>query len=62
MTNGAKNQKSITQQIKTKNGKLEYEKGIWVTNEKDLKQQNKELYDELQVEKGKVKEIIIYID
>jgi hypothetical protein len=47
-------------QERTKNGKLEYEKGILVTTEKELKQQNKELYDELQVEKGKVKEIIIY--
>lgn len=47
-------------QERTKNGKLEYQKGIWVTTEKELKRQNKELYDELQVEKGKVKEIIIY--
>lgn len=47
-------------QERTKNGKLEYQIGQYATTEKDLKKINKELYDELQVEKGKVKEIIIY--
>lgn len=43
---------------RTKNGKLEYDKSILIASVDDLKKINKDLYDELQEEKGKVKVII----
>jgi len=43
---------------KNKTGKLEYDKTILITDKSNLENQNKELYNELQIEKGKVKVII----
>lgn len=44
--------------VLTKNKKIETEKGLLVMSEAELKKAKKDLYDELQVEKGKVKVII----
>jgi hypothetical protein len=43
---------------RTKNGKLEYDRTILITDKSNLEKQNKDLYNELQLEKGKVKVII----
>jgi len=45
---------TIINQYKDKNGKLTAEKAIWILSEKELKKQNKDLYDRVQAQKGDI--------
>ena len=56
------NQKALLNKIdtlETTNGKIEYAKKLLIADKSDLESLNKQLYEELKVEKGKVKYITI---
>ena len=45
---------STINEYKTKEGKYTAEKAVWILTEKDLKKQNKDLYDKVESQSGKI--------